>query len=146
MAALSDYLENKLIDWLLRGQAFVPPATLYVGLATSLGNDAAAGVEVVGGSYARVAAPCNLLNWSGTQAAGSVLASSGTSGTSSNNIAIQFPTPTANWGAVAEFVVFDAPVGGNMLWRAPLPAVVNVNNGDSAPAFAPAALSLQIDY
>jgi hypothetical protein len=34
MAAMTDYLENKLVDWLLRGQSFTPPATLYVALFT----------------------------------------------------------------------------------------------------------------
>jgi hypothetical protein len=29
VAARCDYLENKVIDWLLRGQAFAPPATVY---------------------------------------------------------------------------------------------------------------------
>jgi hypothetical protein len=28
--ALTDYIENKLVDWLLRGQTFTPPATNIV--------------------------------------------------------------------------------------------------------------------
>lgn len=30
MAALTDYIENKVIDWLLRAQAYTPPATTYI--------------------------------------------------------------------------------------------------------------------
>ena len=41
MSAMSDYLENKIIDWLLRGQAYTPPATAYVGLYTAAPSDAA---------------------------------------------------------------------------------------------------------
>lgn len=29
MAALTDYLENKIVDWLLRGQSYPPPATSH---------------------------------------------------------------------------------------------------------------------
>lgn len=32
MTAKSDYLENKIIDWLLRAQAFTPPATTYAAI------------------------------------------------------------------------------------------------------------------
>jgi hypothetical protein len=145
MAALSDYLENKVIDWLLRGQAFTPPATVYVGLVTAAENDAAGGTEVTGGSYARVAVASSLANWAGTQGAGTTVASSGTSGTTSNNGAITFPAPTANWGTIVGMAVFDAATGGNELFYAPLTTNKTVNNGDPAPSFAAAALSLQID-
>ena len=45
MSAFSDYVENKLIDWMLRGQAFTPPATVYVALFTSAPADAGGGTE-----------------------------------------------------------------------------------------------------
>ena len=35
MAALSDYLENKIVDHILRATAFTAPATVYVGLLTA---------------------------------------------------------------------------------------------------------------
>ena len=145
MSALSDYLENKLIDFLFRAQAFVPPATLYVGLETVNGSDAGAGTEVVGGSYARVAVASSLVNWAGTQAAGSVVASSGSSGLTSNNAVIQFPAPTADWGRPVGFAVFDAPAGGNMLFQNALNVAKTINNGDAAPSFPVGALTFQID-
>lgn len=145
MAALSNYLENKLIDWLLRGQAFTPPATVYVGLLTSSPADAGGGTEVTGGAYARVAIASSLANWAGTQAAASTVASSGTSGTTSNNAAITFPAPSASWGAATHFGVYDAATAGNLLWFGALDAPKTVNNGDPAPAFPAAALSLQLD-
>ena len=40
MAAMSDYLENKLIDQIFRGQAYSFPSTLYIGLLTSAPTDA----------------------------------------------------------------------------------------------------------
>lgn len=144
-AAMADYLENKLVDAFLRAQAYTMPATSYVALATATGSDAACGTEVTGGSYARVAVTASLANWAGTQSAGSTVASSGTGGTTSNNNAITFPSPTANWGTVTEVCVFDASTAGNLLFRTALTVSKTVNNGDAAPSFAAGALTFQID-
>jgi hypothetical protein len=143
--AASDYLENKLTDAFLRGQTFTMPTTAYVALATTTGSDAACGTEVSGGSYARVSVTSSLANWAGTQSAGSTVASTGTGGTTSNNNAITFPAPTANWGTVTEVCVFDASTSGNLLFRTALTVSKTVNNGDAAPSFAAAALTFQID-
>lgn len=35
MAALSNYLSNRIIDWLFRQQSFSPPTTTYIGLITA---------------------------------------------------------------------------------------------------------------
>lgn len=155
MAAMTDFLENKLIDFLFRGQALgitgataaagTGPATLYVGILTANPSDTGGGTEVAGGSYARVAVSSSLVNWAGTQAAASTVASSGNTGTTSNNGAITFPAPTANWGVVTGLAVFDAATGGNMLLWGGLAANKTVNNGDAAPSFSAAALSFQID-
>jgi hypothetical protein len=144
-SAMSDYLENKLVDAFVRGQSFTMPTTVYVALATTSGSDAACGTEVSGGSYARVSITSSLANWAGTQSAGSTVASSGTGGTTSNNNAITFPSPTANWGTVVEVCVFDASTSGNLLFRTALTVSKTVNNGDAAPSFAAAALTFQID-
>lgn len=145
MAAISDYLENKLVDWLLRAQAFTPPATVYIGLFTATPTDAGGGTEVTGGSYARVAVTSSLANWAGTQAAASTVASTGTSGTTSNNAAITFPAPTAAWGVVTSIGVYDAATAGNLLFYSALTASKTINSGDAAPSFAAAALTFQID-
>lgn len=155
MAAMSDFLENKIVDFLFRGQALgitgasaaagTGPTNLYVGLYTANPTDVAGGTEVTGGSYARVTVASALANWAGTQAAASTVASSGTSGTTSNNGAITFPTPTANWGSVTGFGIFDASTAGNLLIWGALTTTKTVNNGDAAPAFSAAALSIQID-
>lgn len=145
MAALSNYLENKLIDQLFRGQTFSFPSTVYVGLYTAAPSDTGGGTEVSGGSYARVSVAASLANWAGTQSAGSTSASSGTSGTTSNNIAITFPEPTATWGVITHVGVFDAATSGNLLIHGALTIPKTVNNGDSAPTFQASALSFQLD-
>lgn len=155
MAAMTDFLENKLIDWLFRGQAIgitgasaaagTGPTSLYVGLLTAAPSDTGGGTEVSGGSYARVAVSSSTTNWAGTQAAASTAVSSGTSGTTSNNGTITFPAPTANWGSITHFGIYDATSGGNLLIHGALSIAKTVNNGDAAPSFAAAALTFQID-
>lgn len=142
MSAMSDYLENKLVDLTLRGQAFTAPATLYVSLHTTATTDAGGGTEVSGGSYARVAVTASLANFAGTQSAGSTTASSGTGGATSNNNTITFPSPTGNWGTVSHFAIWDASTAGNMLFHGALTTAKTVNNGDAAPSFAAAALAI----
>lgn len=155
MAHMSDFLENKLLDWFLRAQAIgvtgataaagTGLATAYIGLFTVTPSDTGGGTEVTGGTYARVAVTSSLANWAGTQAAASTTASSGTGGTTSNNAAITFPTPSANWGTVVAIGIFDATSAGNLLFWAPLTVSKTINNGDPAPSFAAAALTIQLD-
>lgn len=145
MTAMSDYLENKVIDHILRGQAFTAPATIYVALLTAAPSDAGGGTEVTGGSYARVAVTSGLTQWAGTQSAGSTTASSGTGGTTSNNAAVTFPAPTANWGVVTHFAIYDAATAGNLLIQSALTTSKTINSGDAAPSFAAGALTFQDD-
>lgn len=145
MGMFTDYAENKIVDAVLRGQALGTPATWYVALFTAAPTDSTGGTEVSGGSYARVAVTANLTNWAGTQSAGSTTASSGTGGTSSNNGAITFPAPTANWGVVTHWALMDASTSGNAWVYGALTVSKTINNGDAAPSFAAAALSLQFD-
>lgn len=131
MSAMSDYLENKLVDQIFRGQAFSFPSTLYIGLLTTAPTDTGGGVEVSGGSYARQAIAASLANFAGTQSAGSTTASSGTSGATSNNVAITFPTPSAGWGTVVAFGIYDALSGGNLLFYATLNVAKTINQSDA---------------
>lgn len=155
MAAMSDFLENKLIDWLFRGQAIgitgasaaagTGPTNLYVGLFTANPSDTGGGTEVTGGSYARVTVASTTSDWDNTQQAGGTAASSGATGTTRNQGPITFPAPTANWGTITGFGIFDAASAGNLLIWGALTASKTVNNGDAAPAFSANALTFQID-
>lgn len=141
MSAMSDYLENKLIDQLFRGQSAPTTTTLYVGLLTAAPSDSGGGTEVSGGSYARVAVTSSLANWAGTQSAGSTVASSGTGGQTSNNAAITFPTPAATWGTVTHFGIYDASSGGNLLFWGALTISKTINQADTV-TFPAASLSI----
>ena len=145
MAAMTNFLENKLTDQMFRGQAYAFPSSLHFALFVAAPTDAGGGTEVSGGSYTRVSVACSLANFAGTQAAGSTAASSGTGGTTSNNVAITFPAPTANWGTIVAVGVFDAASGGNMLFYGALGTNKTVNSGDAAPSFPIGSFSYQVD-
>ncbi len=142
--ALTDFAENKIVDATLRGQALGAPATWYVALYTACPTDSTAGTEATGGGYARVAVTAGLTQWAGTEAAGSTTASSGTSGTTSNNAAITFPTPSASWGTVVCWGITDASTAGNIWIYSALTISKTINSGDSV-SFGAGAATFQID-
>jgi hypothetical protein len=114
MAALSNYLENALINATLRNTAYSSPATVYVGLFTADPTDAGTGTEVTGGSYTRKAitfgAPSN--------------------GVSTNSVAVEFDQATGSWGTVTHFGILDASTSGNLLYHGALTASKVIDNGD----------------
>jgi hypothetical protein len=114
MAALSNYLENALINATLRNTAYSSPATVYVGLFTADPTDAGTGTEVTGGSYTRKAitfgAPSN--------------------GVSTNSVAVEFDQATASWGTVTHFGILDASTSGNLLYHGALTASKVIDDGD----------------
>lgn len=117
---------------------------VYVALFTAAPSDSGGGTEVSGGSYARVAVASTLANWAGTQSAGSTTASSGSGGQTSNNAAVTFPTPSANWGVCTHVGIFDSLTSGNLLFWEALTVSKTVNNGDPAPTFPIAALTVTL--
>jgi len=118
MANISTFAADKLLDHLLGKTSYTMP-TVYVGLYTTNPTMPAGtgGVEVSGGSYARVQLSPN------TAAAAS--------GSSSSNAAVTFAQATANWGTVTGIGLFDAPTAGNLLAAGPLTANEVVNSGDT---------------
>ncbi len=144
-ASMTDSLENKLIDFLFRGQTYTAQTSWFVGLLTAMPTDSTAGTEVTGGSYARYTIACSMTNFAGTQAAASTIASSGTGGTTSNNIVMTFPAPTANWGTVVGLGLYTLTSGGTLEIFAALTTNRIINNGDPAPKFNAADLTFQID-
>lgn len=133
MSNMSDYLEVQLRAHLFRTASFTKPTVLGVGLFTVTPSDAGGGTEVTGGSYGRVNLPPLDANWTAVSA---------TDGNTDNAVAITFPAPTANWGVVVAFGIFDATSAGNLLVWGPITPNKTVNNGDPAPSFAIGALDV----
>ena len=119
MGAMSNYLEQTLLNAVFRGVAFTPPTRIFVALYTSDPTDADIDVEVNAPEYARqtvtFAAPTQ-------DAQGRVQVS--------NSNVIAFPIARSNWGTVSYIGLRDAAIAGNLLYYGPLvnPRVVNVND------------------
>jgi len=128
MGSFSDYMENKVIDHMLRNQAFTPPSTLYMALYTVTPSDAGGGTEVSGGSYARQ----------------TVTLSAASAGATSNSADITFPQATADWGTIVAVGIMDAASGGNLLAWGALTTSKTVNNGDQFKILA-GNLTLSVD-
>lgn len=119
MAGKTDFLENKLLDHVLRNVSYTPPATVYVGVYTVAPTDAGGGTEVSGGAYARQSAAF----------------SAAASGATSNSGQISFPVATANWGTVVAFGLFDASTAGNLLyWNTMTNKTIDTNDQLVIPA------------
>jgi len=114
MSAMSDYLENKVLDHVLGTTSYTMPATVYIGLSTASFNDDNSGTELTGGSYARQ----------------SISFDAAASGTTDNTSAVDFPVATANWGTVSHYGLFDASSGGNLLVHGAFASSKTVETGD----------------
>jgi hypothetical protein len=149
MAAMSDYLENKLVDLIFRGNTNVSQwvSNTYVGLLTAAPSDTGGGTEVLSANnYSRVFLVANTNNWSATDSSVSTTAvSGGTSGTTYNVVPITFGAPSGNWGSVTHFGIYSSLTAGNLLFYGALTQPKTINNGDAAPAFLAGQLSVQLD-
>ena len=117
MAALSDYAEKLLLDFLMTTGTATRPTAWYVGLFTAAPNDAGGGTEVSGSGYAR-------------QAVAFDAATSG-AGTTSNTGAVTFTAAGGAWGTITHIGIFDASTSGNLLWHGSLTASKTVADGDT---------------
>jgi|ERR1700722_10218787 len=115
MAAMSNYLSNKLCDLYFRGISFSFPSTMYLAAYTVNPTYNTSGTEVTGTSYARVSVASNTTNWSSTNSSsGTQNPSSGTSQTSYDLVQFAFPSAGSNWGTITGLALFDASTSGNM--------------------------------
>ena len=117
MAALSDYAEKLLLDFLMTTGTATRPTAWYVGLFTAAPNDAGGGTEVSGSGYAR-------------QAVAFDAATSG-AGTTSNTGAVTFTAAGGAWGTITHIGIFDASTSGNLLWHGSLTVSKTVADGDT---------------
>lgn len=133
--SFSDYLELKVLDQIFSNTAYTVPTTVYAALFTTSPNTetGAGGTEVTGGSYARVAITNNSTNFPAASA-----------GSKSNGTTITFATPTAGWGTVVGFGLYDASTAGNLLVSAALTVSKTINTGDSV-TFAPGQFTVTLN-
>jgi hypothetical protein len=114
-AVLSDYLENKIINHVLRNTAFTTPGTLvYVALHTADPTDAGTGTEVTGTGYTRV----QVTAWDAAA-----------SRATQNTNAIAWSSAGSNWGTVSHIGIWDASSTGNLLFYGSLTTNKWVDSG-----------------
>lgn len=131
MAAKSYYLDDALLDAVLRNTAYVSPAAVFVGLFTvAPANPGDAGTEVttVATAYVRQAA---------------TFAAPGGDGVTETTADVTFPVATLAYGApVVAVGIWDLVAGGNLLYYGTLGTPKTVGLGDQV-AFATGALTIQ---
>jgi hypothetical protein len=125
MAALTDYLENALLNEVLRNVGYTPAATVYLALFTTATSDAGGGTEVTGGSYARQA----------------ITFSAASGGATENSGAVTFAGMPA--ATVTHAAIYDALTAGNMLFHGALSASQVVAGGASL-VFAAGAIDASL--
>lgn len=126
----SDFLENAMLNHVLRNTPYTPSTTIEVYLFTTLPVEAGTGgVEVSGGSYARQTVTF-------AAASGGVVANQG---------AITFPQATAPWGTVQGLGLYEnSGAGAHLLYFGDLTTPKTVGAGDQL-SIASGALTVSED-
>lgn len=138
MSQFTNYSENKIADF-MRGEGLTLPSNWYLALGSAATDSSF--TELAGSGYARQPVTRSLANFAGTQGAGTTLASNGTSHMSSNNGAVTWGVPAANWGTANYVGFFDALTSGNCWMFFQLSSPISCTNG--GPEVEVAAASLQ---
>lgn len=116
-SSMSNHLEARLLDLVLRGTSFVPPSTVYAGLLTALApeSDGEVFTEIAEPGYARQAVAF-------AAPAGGAIASAEPAG---------FAEAAGEWPPITHAAVFDAAEGGHVLFWHPLaqPLIVRAGEG-----------------
>ena len=115
MAEMSDYLETKILDYVLRDTADWAPATVYLALHTADPAEDGSGAEVSGGSYARQACAFD--------------ATHATGGNTANTSAESFTGMPAC--TVSHIGIWDHASAGNLLFYTDVTASKTVGSGDT---------------
>lgn len=125
--AASNYLENALIDHVLRNTALTSPTTVYLALFTTDPTDAGSGTEVSTGGYARIAiafdAPAN--------------------GVTQNTSLESFTASGAGYGTVSHWAIYDAATVGNLLYHGAMTTPRTINDTDTLE-FAAGSISITL--
>jgi hypothetical protein len=124
MSAASNYLENKVLDHVLKVASYSQPSDLFLGLFTNTSTNAAANLEAgtltdevstAGTAYARR----------------SVAFASASGGSSATNATVTFSAATSNWGTITHVAVMDASTSGNVLFWGAVTTSKTIETGDT---------------
>jgi len=126
MSAASNYLEQKILDHVLRyaSAPYTAPTTLYIGLFKNTSGNAATNLEagtltdeVSGGSYARKTVTFGAAN--------------STTGVIATNATVTFDEASATWGTITHVAIMDALTSGNVLFWGAVTTSKLIEAGDT---------------
>lgn len=126
MSAASNYLENKLLDHVLKNTAYSQPSSLYVALFNNTSGNAAANLEA--GQLT------DEVSTSGTAYARKTVAfSAAANGSAATNATVTFDAATASWGSVTHVAVVDGGTAGagNVLFWGAVTTAKTIDTGDT---------------
>lgn len=108
MSGFTDYLEEAVLNHVLRDVSYSAPSTLYVALFLDQPGDAGTGDEVSGSGYSRLPVTFALPEQVNGKAR------------CKTNVTLEWDMAEENWGEIQAAAIYDAEVGGNMLAPAAL--------------------------
>ena len=114
MTAMSDFLENEILDHVLGTGSYTMPSAPHIALSTGSFGDDNSGTELSGSAYTRKP----------------IAFAAASSASAATNATVTFPTATGSWGAVAFWGIFDASTSGNLLIHGAFAASKTIGNGD----------------
>jgi hypothetical protein len=126
MTAASNYLENKVLDHVLKNTAYTQPSALYLALFNNTSGNAAANLEAgtltdetstSGTSYVRKG----------------VTFSAASGGTAATSATVTFDAATASWGTITHVAVMDGATAGsgNVLFWGAVTTSKTIDTGDT---------------
>lgn len=116
---MSNYLANKILDHIFKGDAYTQPVVIFAGLTTDniVDSDTGSTVSEPGSNYARKGYD----DWDASSA-----------GATANGATISFVKSTGDWGTLTDGALFDTLSGGNLLFYHTLGVEKSITNGDTA--------------
>lgn len=129
--AFTHFSAAAVLNCYLNATNITAPANIYMALFTVMpGEDGTGGTEVSGGGYARQAMSFGAPSGSPRQCATDAL--------------IDFGTPSANYGTLVGWGIYDASTAGNLIFKDAFTPNITVNSGQPF-SIASGALTMQID-
>jgi 2-keto-4-pentenoate hydratase len=129
MTAASDYLENKVLDHVLRYSTapYTAPSTLYLALFNNVSTATAANLE------AGILTDETVTTGGTLYARQTITFGAASTGTSTSNATVTFPAAGASWGTITHVAIMDGGTrgAGNVLFYGAVTTSKTIDTGDT---------------
>lgn len=124
MTAASNYLENKVLDHVLKNTAFSQPSNLFLALFNNTSTNTAANLEA--GTLT------DETSTSGTAYGRKAIAfGAAVNGSSASSATVTFDAAQSAWGTITHVAVMDAQTSGNVLFWGAVTTPKDIQTGDT---------------